>query len=158
MKLRLAPGKPGVLASILAPCTDTESQLGPGGRRQQRGTGTETVRDREMGTERSNDTRRSEEQLEKGAGTETTPKLGQNQGRTEGEGPSQGSRARPGWGRPLEEVTNRHNPKSTLSQGREKAARRGQAPPWVLPAGLCCPLLAPAAVRRQEEKSETQLL
>lgn len=61
-------------------------------------------------------------------------------------------------GEPLEEVTNRHNPKSTLSQGREKAARRGQAPPWVLPAGLCCPLLAPAAVRRQEEKSETQLL
>lgn len=58
---------------------------------------------------------------------------------------------------PLEEVCNRRHPKSTLSARKDRQPG-GKAPPCVLPGDLCCPLLAPAAGLRPEEKSETKLL
>lgn len=99
------------------------------------------VRDREMGTKRSNDTRRSEEQLEKGAGTETTPKLGQNQGRIEGEGPSQGSRARPGWGRAPGRGHQQAQSKVHPQPGKREGSPQRPGPALGAP---CWPLLPPA--------------
>uniref|UniRef100_A0A8C6AH06 Uncharacterized protein n=1 Tax=Monodon monoceros TaxID=40151 RepID=A0A8C6AH06_MONMO len=112
------------------------------------GTGREMVRDREMGTKRSNDTRRSEEQLEKGAGTETTPKLGQNQGRTEGEGPSQGSRARPGWGRAPGRGHQQAQSKVHPQPGKREGSPQRPGPALGAP---CWPLLPPAGASRSAQ-------
>lgn len=149
------------------PLHRTESQLGDGGRRQQRG-----LEERDGERQRGTRPQRQRERLEKEMERETTatcsrdtqrtarkrsrhrdhPKMGQNQGRMRARGPHRAPHPGQVGGEPMKEVTTRYSPKSTRASRQPGA----QAPPCVQPAGCARPLLARAVLCRG--KKDTRLI
>lgn len=147
-----------------------QSQLGVGGRRQPK----RTVKDRDTENHRGREEmggrqRQKTEEATQEIGTagerngHRSPPTDQTPGKTEGEGRSQDTTPHatptPGRGRaPGTKVIKMAQFKVHTCSGRAagEGAAEARLGPALLPAGLCCPLLAPVCEAQVERKNETQ--